>query len=720
MVNFLSILLLFLITVAPNSKENQLRTRFKQPLAENRPNLNTHDAPNDPVKQDSILDQYLLNGYGGLATNVNWTDDYLKNDKELESFFRFVRSAKSKGMNVWLYDENWYPSGSNGGYILDEHPDWEAEGFFFRDSLVSGPQTLSLKLLPGKMISVKAIPVSDGFNQIERATSINQFISAGRLNWEIPPGTWRIVQLSADFLRDGFQAGGKRGGIIRRYPSLLMPEVTQRFIELTHKKYAKAADEKLGNLFYATFTDEPSSMAHSFRNLGFGIYPWKKNLTEEIISRFRWDPEDKWLTMMLDNGNEGKKLRYQYFSLVSEFMSRNHFRLIKEYCNSQGIKTSGHLLLEESLPIQALLYGDIMACFREMDVPGIDVLTGMPEFTRRYLYSSRMAASVAELNGNTEVMSEICPVADPRFHKGKEAPTNDVKGTVNRQMAGGITRFNNYLKLQHASQDEKMEFNTYVARISTLMNGGFRASRIAVLYPIETIWTKFKPAPAWNKSWDDMAGGDPAVRKVSELFDRVSDHLYNNQWEFSYIDVRALLDAQVTKGKLCHGSLKWDLLVLPGVETLPEEAMQVVESFVKSGGKVIALEALPQNSCADFPSSEVMTVSEKLFSRGNQKGNAVFLEKFSSPVVQDFLIKSVPRDYVIEPSSLPLLVSHKKVDEHHVLFVVNDSNQPQTFSLSIATKKKIEKWDPNNGDIDQVENPVKMSLKPYDGMILRY
>ncbi len=720
MVKNLSLFLLSMLLFAPGGKDNQLRMRFKQPLNENRPNLNTHSHPQNPAKQDSILDNYLLNGYGGLATNVNWTDDYLKNDRELESFFRFVRAAKSRGMNVWLYDEKWYPSGMAGGYILEEHPEWEAEGLLFKDSLITGPQNLHMKLLPGILIAAKAVPVVNAMNQTGKAIDIGRFVSGGKLNWEVPSGTWRIAQLSANILRNGFQAGNMRGGEDRFYPSLLMPEVTHRFIELTHKKYAATAGEKLGNLIYATFTDEPSSMGHSFQNLGYGVYPWKKNLSDEIYSRFGWKPEDKWLTILLEEGNEGKKLRYQYFSLVSEFMSRHHFRPVKEYCNSQGIKTSGHLLLEESLPIQALLYGDIMACFREMDIPGIDVLTGMPEFTRRYLYSSRMAASVAELNGNTEVMSEICPIADKRFHNGKEAPTNNVKGTVNRQMVGGVTRFNNYLRLQNASGKEKMEFNSYVARISTMMNRGFRASRIAVLYPVETIWTKFRPVPAWNKSWDDMAGGDPEVRKVSELFDHVADHLYANQWEFSYIDAKALIDSKAAKGKLCHGSLKWDLLVLPGIETLSKEAMVAIRSFVNSGGKVLALKSLPENSPSDFPSVEITGIADKLFMNTDRPGNTSFMKDFFVAGFQAFLEKNVPREFTVQPSGLPVLVSHKIVDGHDVLLIANDSNQPQKFSVSIATGKKIEKWNPNNGDIEMAENPVIMSLKPYDGMILRY
>jgi hypothetical protein len=716
MIQKISVILFSLLLLSSVPPENRLRMKFANPLPENRPNLNTHGSPHHPEKQDSILDRYLANGYGGLATNVNWTDDYLKNEREWDSFYRFVRAAKSRGMNVWLYDENWYPSGMAGGYILEGHPEWEAEGLFFKDSLISGPQKFSLKFWPGKLLSIKAFPVAGSYNLTENPTDLSQFVSDGTLHWSAPAGNWRIASLSSGVLRAGFQAGNKRGGKDRFYPSLLMPEVTKQFIELTHKKYAEKAGEELGNLFYATFTDEPSSMGHSFQNLGYGIYPWKKKLSDELHSRFDWRPEDKWLTIMYDDGNEGKRLRYQYFSLIREFMSNYFFKTVKDYCNSEGVKSSGHLLLEESLPIQALLYGDIMACFREMDIPGIDVLTGMPGFTRRYLYSSRMAASSAELNGNTEVMSEICPVADQRFHNGKEAPTSDVKGTVNRQLVGGVTRFNNYLKLQHASQEEKMEFNTYVARISTMMNSGYRASKIALLYPVETIWTKLRPVPSWNKSWDNMAGGAPEVRKLSELFDSLADQLYTRQWEFSYIDVKALTDSKISKGKLCHGQLKWDVLILPGVETITPSAMKTIQSFVKAGGKVLAFNAMPENSPDYYPDVTIKSASEKLF----QQGNALFLKEFSPDALQSILEKWIPSEFRFKPSNLPVLCSHKKVNGADVVLMVNDSNQPLSFNVSFSKKINIETWNPDNGLVEKAGNPVQINLKAYDGIILKY
>ena len=438
----LAVALLLGSTVACAQNEKKLQADFLKPTLEYRMNVNRHSMPRDDREQDSMIQWIISNGDGGMATNVN-PNEYLKSDEELKVFNRFVHASKARGLDLWLYDERSYPSGMADTYVLDEHPEWEAEGLLFKDTTVNGGTAVDLPLLPGQPILVKAVPSVDGQLEYDRARSLLSSIRDGRIRWTAPDGTWTIAQISHAPLYTGFQAGTDRGGTTPRYPSLLMPEVTKRFIELTHRRYAQAFTEKLGTLFTSTFTDEPSSMALPFPNLGYGVYPWKENVSTEFMTRYSADLKDVLLPMMLDRGPEGEKLRYRYFRIIADFMSRNYFRQIREYCSTQKLKSGGHLLVEETMMAQVPLYGSIMACYREMDVPGIDVLTGMPSFTRRYLYSSRLASSAAELQGNSMVMCESCPISDYNFYDGKEAPTIEIKGSLNRQIVGGVTDFNN-------------------------------------------------------------------------------------------------------------------------------------------------------------------------------------------------------------------------------------------------------------------------------------
>ena len=352
--------------------DNTRLENFHNPPLHYHMNPNVHGFPLEEEKQIALLDNLLLSGYGGLTTNVNWTEDYLKNDRQLASFYQFVRLARQRNMEVWLYDEFLYPSGMAGNDILAEHPDWEAEGLLFRESEVEGGSQLKTELLPGHVLVVQAIPLDNNLLQREQRRDLRQQVKDGILEWDVPAGKWKIVMISTGALYHGFQAGTDRGGHVPRYTSLLMPEVTTQFIDLTHRKYADFLGDKLGSLFYSTFTDEPSAMAMPYPNLGYGVYPWKNNVSDEFLKRYGYTLEEQLLPMMLDEGQAGQKARVQYFSIIADFMANHYFKPIKEFCRRQDFKSGGHLLLEESLMAHVPLYGNIMACYREMDIPGID------------------------------------------------------------------------------------------------------------------------------------------------------------------------------------------------------------------------------------------------------------------------------------------------------------------------------------------------------------
>lgn len=517
---------LLLANVSAAQGQKALREEFRNPSLRYRMNVNRHSMPREERAQDSMIRWILDNGYRGMATNVN-PDDYLRSDDELAVFNRFVHAAKKQGLDLWLYDERSYPSGMAHTYVLEGHPEWEAEGLLFRDTTVRGGTTLDLAALPGERVLVRALPVTECGLDYDRSLDLSAFVRDGRLRWLAPEGRWTVAEINHSALYEGYQAGTDRGGgYAPRYPSLLLEDVTRRFIETTHRRYASAFDEPLGELFTSTFTDEPSLMAQPYQNPGYGVYPWKENVSAEFRSRYGLSLEDGLLRLMLDEGPEGQKLRYRYFRVVTDLLTRNYFGQIRDYCHTQKLLSGGHLLLEECMMAHVPLYGDIMACYRAMDIPGIDNLTGMPAFTRRYLYSSRLASSAAELEGRSRMMVESCPISDYPFHGGKEAPTQQVKGTLNRMILGGATDFNNYLQLQHEDAAGRTAVNEYVARVVGMLSGGVRASRIAVYYPIETLWTKFRPLPSGLLSWDDIAGGAPrgaaavaAVRPRERLSD---------------------------------------------------------------------------------------------------------------------------------------------------------------------------------------------------------
>lgn len=705
--------LLMAITTTITAQTKMLHT-FKNPSLLYRMGLNTHSIPHDQTLQDSILRHYLNCGYGSLATNVNWTTDYLDNEEEIQSMFRFARSAKSQGMKVWLYDENWYPSGMANTYILDKHPEWECEGLLFKSIEVKGKEKISVPLLPGRIVAIQALPLADGTPQIEKAHNISLGTMAETLNWTAPEGSWLVVMISTNRLREGFQAGTERGNRVLNYPSLLMPEVGKRFVELTHKRYAAVLGEKLSSLFFATFTDEPSSMALPYRELGYGVYPWKANISVEFEKRSGHKLSDDLLWIMLDKGEKGQRARVIYFQIIADFMSNHYFKLIKDYCHSQGILSGGHLLLEEDMMAHAVLYGDIMACYREMDIPGIDVLTGMPDFTRRYLYSARLASSAAELEGNSAVMTEICPIADHAVYEGKEAPIDDVRGTINRQMVGGVTLFNNYLQLEHECVEGKNQFNKYVARIAESLSGGTRSAKIAVYYPIETMWSYLRPVASGLANWDKVSGGALEAQSHARTFEAISDYLYDNQYEFSYLDSKGIVASEVRQNKLVHSNLSWEVIILPDVRTIPDEALKRLVDFSKAGGKLIVLETFPENSLSEFPSQRVSSLVDEL----KQSKNCFYMREVNKDSLNKVIEKGALRE-IIFTNNDKILMTHRHISGKEIFFIVNDSPEEKQVGVRLPQMKSVLVCDPVTGNSIREKSSFEIKLNPYQGIIVK-
>lgn len=696
------------------SSEVELRKAFNNPPLQYRMNLNFHSFPIESEKQDSLIEATLANGWGGFTLNSPY-EEYLTKTG-LEATKSFCDKAKAKGLDLWLYDEHGYPSGNAGDLVIKENPAWEAMAIYMKDTLVSGGNTNFL--LPwGEPLIIKAFPIKNGKTDFTNPVDLLDLFDGPVLKWDAPAANWKIFTATKYRLYEGYQAADKDGGKLgSHYPSLLLPEPTEAFIRVTHEAYSKALGADLGKYFTSTFTDEPSLMAlqfHSYKDR-HAILPWKELLSEEIEKRYGYKPEDKLIELFYDEGSEGQKIRYQYFHTVADLTSENYYRKIKDWCVEHGFLSGGHLLLEESMIAHVPLYGDIMKCFREMHAPGIDILSCMPE--NMPVHTPKLASSAMELMGGTHVMSEPCPVADRSLFDGLDPKTPEVRGHLNMLLQGGITDFNCYLQMNNSTREERIEMNKYVGRIQMLMRGGHVASEIGVMYPIESMWTEFMPRYHRVAGWNDVSGAREKVNSIDKTFQGVSRFMFENCWEYSHLDAQAIIDSKVENGILIHNKLRFKVLVLPYVSTLPQAAWKQLETFVKQGGKIIAIEEKPVNSEINFPDTQVQQTFEKLL---DENKNIVFMKDWTAEKLNNHLNSWLEKPIKVENDKLPIRLAHRRINGHEVLLIINDSDKDIVANLSLNISGKLEEWDPATGEVLEIGKDLKMSLNPYHGKIYR-
>jgi hypothetical protein len=705
--------------------------RFAQPPAEARILKIIHNWPDQPEAQDQYISRFRTQGFGGVVCNVSF-DQYLESDAKWRAFVRAVNEAKKAGFALWLYDERGYPSGNAGGITLRDHPEWEARGLLVADTETQGGP-VALGLPPGKLVLAGAFPVRDDNIDMASKVDLAAEVRDGKLNWQAPAGRWRVMAITEDRLFEGTHAEGNLHAKIP-YINLLLPEPTARFIEVTYGGYAQHLGDDLSKYFMATFTDEPSLMSLFLRPMPYRPLPWAPNLPTEFKKRRGYVLDATLLpALVADAGSAGAKIRYDFWLTVGELVSENYFGQIQDRCRQYHIPSGGHLLAEEGIVGHVPLYGDFFRCIRRLDAPSIDCLTSVPPEVPWYI--ARLLSSAAELEGRSLVMSETSdhsqhyrPAGDPRPRRA--VTEAEIRGTCNRLIVAGVNCITSYYSFTGLSDEQLRRLNDGVGRCCTALRGGHQVADIAVLHPTESLWTRFVPSHHWTRE-------AAAAARIENLYRAAAESLFTAQRDFTFIDSRALQEATVESSALVHGLLRWRVVVLPGADTLPLAAWENLARFVGRGGAVIALGALPANSENEFPSPRVRTLAEEIFGARRaglppaqepqthmnaSGGTGIFLPAGLEGLLPRVLAGLLEPDVKTAEPKSPLRVTHRRLDNREVYFVINDSGKPWTGQVEFAATGGGERWNPATGQREGTlaAGTARLSLEPYGAVVLRF
>ncbi|MCC6145725.1 MAG: hypothetical protein IT368_18110 [Candidatus Hydrogenedentes bacterium] len=728
--------ILITLCVVPVSPAQDLAQRFQTPPPRNRILPIVHMLPDSPEQQEQLLDTRVQKGFGGIVTNVSFAD-YLKSEDRWEDLVHTVQAAKELGLALWLYDERGYPSCKAGGLTLEGHPEWQAEGLLVNDTTSTGGGKVDLAIPPGKVVRVAAFPTKDGSMDLGAAIDLAGHVSDGQLSWEAPEGSWQILAITREFLHTGTHADGNLSDALP-YPNLLMPEPTARFIELTHEEYARRLGHDLGQWFIATFTDEPSLMSLFLKRQPWRVIPWAPNLAAAFQERRGYALDPLLPALIADAGPHCAATRYDFWRTVGELVAENYFGQIQSWCREHNTLSGGHLLMEEALLAHVALYGDFFRCIRRLDAPSMDCLTSIPAEVPWYV--ARLISSAAELEGRSVTMSETSDHSQRYRPEGDTRPVrvvteDEIRGTCNLQLLNGITTITSYYQFVDIPDDGLVRLNAWVGRCSTMLEGGHQVADVAVLYPVDSVWPRFVPSRRWTEDCP------PEAKRIESVFRAAGNTLFEGRRDFTYVDSQTLADGVVDGGVLRHNDLAWRVVVLPAADTLPLAAWKNLAEFWRTGGIVIALSALPENSDKEVPSAEVQGLSEELFGitasdpssdiarlrpvtvgKSGAGGTAIYLPRGAEALLPVILDGLLDQDVHITPPDGPVRVTHRRIDGHEVYFLVNNSGESWTGAATFRAVGAGEAWDPASGTMSPLSSPeqVPVVLGPYGAMLYRF
>jgi len=273
-------------------------------------------------------------------------------------------------MYAWLYDEDRWPSGYAGGLITRDPACRERYLLFTPRPYGPTPPALHLPLdwpvsrnERGRLLARYHVTLADGcLAQYRRLRDSEPVPGDGEvwyayLEVQMPCAGWNNATLG----------------------DVLNPEVTRRFIEITHERYAAAAGRHFGKAIPGIFTDEPHFLCKQrlkrAEDRGDLCLPFTDDLPDTYRRAFGEELLERLPEVIWDlPGHAPSVTRYRYHTHLCDRLIESFLKPIGAWCEEKGIAFTGHVVEESTLESQTLMNGDIMRGYEHLHVPGIDLL----------------------------------------------------------------------------------------------------------------------------------------------------------------------------------------------------------------------------------------------------------------------------------------------------------------------------------------------------------
>lgn len=532
-------------------------------------------------KLDQQIRTFREMGFGGffIHSRIGLETEYLG-----EEFLELVRHCNQygdqQGMLTWLYDEDKWPSGVGGGRVT-------CDNRFASRYLLFTPVHYPDGFLKRKIIQTSRLSKN---GEIQLMCRYSVTLQDGKLEsyrrlaeGETAENVWYAYLVVTEKLR-WFNN--------QPYLNVLDPKAVERFIEVTHERYAKTVGTEFANTVPAIFTDEPSY--HKQENLTDGRVAqdvgvaYTEQMEETFCARYGHSLLDALPELFWERADGVlSQIRYEYHDCLSWMFAEAYGKTLGDWCSAHNLLLTGHLLFEEKLDSQARVVGEVMRVLRHFSLPGIDMLADRHEYT-----TAKQAQSVSRQYGRPGVTSELYGVTNWDY---------DFRGHKHQgdwQAALGITTRVPHLAWMYMGGESKRDYpapidahspwhqkyhiiEDYFARVNTAMTRGRACCRIAVIHPIESYWIQMGPDR-------DTA---LARKQLDRHFQEITEWLLFNLLDFDYVSESLLpeLYAPSEDGQLHLGEMAYDAVVVPGLTTIRHTTLQALQALAASGGKVIFL-----------------------------------------------------------------------------------------------------------------------------------
>ena len=561
---------------------------FKNPTAEYRGT--PFWAWNCKLEQKELewqLEVFKKMGFGGAHMHVRtgMTTPYL-GEEYMELVKACVEKAKSQEMLAWLYDEDRYPSGFAGGLVTKEEkfraryllftpiPYGEAGELVKQEGTVQAVRAENGSLLccydveldaTGALVSWKVIGEAQEAEHEKWYAYLEQHVARPRYNNQ-------------------------------SYVNTLDKAAMDRFIEVTYERYKEAVGEEFDKTIPSIFTDEPQMIHKSTLKYATEkadvILPWTEDLPDTFGAAYPGEDLLKDLPELMWEKADGSVsvLRYHFHEHVCERFTQSFADNCGAWCSENGLELTGHVLNEPTLCSQTEALGEAMRSYRGFGLPGIDMLCANFEYT-----TAKQTQSAVHQYGREGMLSELYGVTNWDF---------DFRGHKlhgDWQAALGVTIRVPHLSWVSMEGEAKRDYpasihyqfpwwekyalvEDHFARVNTALTRGKPLVKVGVIHPIESYWLHWGPAEQTALVRNNM----------DDNFQNLTKWLLFGGIDFDFIS-EALFPELCTDTAvpLKVGAMEYDVILVPGCETLRSTTLERLVGFVEAGGRVLFAGDIP-------------------------------------------------------------------------------------------------------------------------------
>lgn len=346
-----------------NAKEDwkQIRNNFETAPLNLRPNPLWFWNDTKVEKEELIrqMRQSKEAGYGGLSIlpfGKSFQPEYLS-EAYFDVYKTCIEEAKKLGMKLWIYDEYGFPSGTAGdingdgiGRFKQKYPGHTNKRLDKMEFIPESMKTF-IKTLSGDLLMAAVAMDTVSLKKIDLAP----FITGNQLKWDVPEGMWKVMIFTCV----------DAGNTIVDYMS---PEAVDLFIEMTHEQYYKHFKDYFGTTIVGTFFDEPTLYYADGRS-------WTPDFNKKFEKKYGLNPAVYYPALWYDVGDETEEARNYLFGFRSELYAEGFTRQVNDWSMKHGLLATGHQDNEEIINTVGTA-GDLMKCFKYLEVPGIDKIGG--------------------------------------------------------------------------------------------------------------------------------------------------------------------------------------------------------------------------------------------------------------------------------------------------------------------------------------------------------